>query len=90
MQTITRAERIHFEQARSWLTFSAATATLLTLSWCNAIRTPAFDALRAGSYLLRDRRGALVALIATERSGCATHCRSVARAPQKLLSKTDI
>jgi hypothetical protein len=54
-----------------WLSVSSATATLIGLSFFNALHGPAYDCVRAGAYLLRTRRGALVPMVQVEQAAHA-------------------
>jgi hypothetical protein len=57
-----------------WLSVTTAAATLIGLSALNALHGPAYDCVRAGVYLLRSRRDALVPMIQVEQ---ATHAYGV-------------
>jgi hypothetical protein len=64
----------HIANMGRWLSVTSTAATLIGLSALNALHGPAYDCVRAGAYLLRSRRDALVPMIQVEQ---ATHAYGV-------------
>jgi hypothetical protein len=62
---------------------STAAAVLIVLSWFNAVHSPAFDCVRAGAYLLRSRRGAVVPLVRVENSSVPIHVPLILVTPKE-------
>jgi hypothetical protein len=78
--TVGHIDGVHpdIASAAQRLAASTATATLIVLSWFNAVHSPAFDCVRAGAYFFRSRRCPAASLVRIENPIADVRMSSVA------------
>jgi hypothetical protein len=71
-------EGVHGADATRCIAASLATATLMVLSWLNALHSPAFDCIKASAMTLRARRALCAATLRADHApSCSPLLRSL-------------